>query len=83
MYLEEQTKSQNITHLRRSLEEAEIMRCGMKLVLMNPSLDSMRKGEYEKAFIKLNDEIKNLKTMMGYVRKSGNMRSINTSPQRG
>lgn len=82
MYMEEQTKSQNISHLKRSLEEAEILRSGMKLVLMNPLLDSMRKGEYEKAFIKLNDEIRNLKIMMGYVRKSGNMgnmRLIGTS----
>lgn len=33
----------------------------MKLILMNPSLNSECKGEYEKAFSKLNYEIRELK----------------------
>jgi len=69
MYSDDTSKLENIAHLKRSLEEAEIIKSGMKLVLMNPSLDSMRKGEYEKAFTKLNDEIRDLKMMMGSVRK--------------
>lgn len=69
MYIEKSKKLDNIVHLKRSLEEAEIIKSCMKLVLMNPSLDSMHKGEYEKAFTKLNDEIRDLKMMMGYVRK--------------
>jgi hypothetical protein len=69
MYNEDTSKLENIADLRRSLEEAEILRSGMKLVLMNPLLDSMRKGEYEKAFTKLNNEIRDLKMMMVNVRK--------------
>ena len=69
MYSDDTSKLENIAHLKCSLEEAEIIKSGMKLVLMNPSLDSMRKGEYEKAFTKLNDEIRDLKMMMGSVRK--------------
>jgi len=69
MYSDDTCKLEDITALKRSLEEAEILRSGMKLVLMSPSLDSMRKGEYEKAFTKLNNEIRDLKMMMGYVRK--------------
>ncbi|HYA15377.1 MAG TPA: hypothetical protein VEF33_13665 [Syntrophales bacterium] len=69
MFLEETAKLESIESLKSSLEEAEIIRSGMKMVLMNPSLNPERKGEYEKAFSKLNDEIRDLKTMMGYVRK--------------
>ena len=46
MYSDDTSKLEDITALKRSLEEAEILRSGMKLVLMSPSLDSMRKGEY-------------------------------------
>jgi len=62
-------KSKNMENLKNSLQEAEIIKSGMKLVLMNPSLDCMRRDEYEKAFTKLNDEIRDLKMMMSYVRK--------------
>ena len=61
--------SKNIEHLKRSLEEAQIIITGMKLVLMNPSLNSKRKGEYEKAFSKLNDEIRELKIKMACAEK--------------
>ena len=70
MYSDDTFKLQNIAHLKRSLEEAEIIESGMKLVLMDPSLDSMRKGEYEKALTKLNDEIRDLKMMMNYIQKN-------------
>ena len=69
MYSDDTFKLQNIVHLKLSLEEAEIIKSGMKLVLMDPSLDSMRKGEYEKALTKLNDEIRDLKMMMNYAQK--------------
>ena len=69
VYSNDTSKVEDLADLKRSLEEAQILRSGMKLVLMNPLLDSMRKGEYEKAFIKLNDEIRNLKIMMGCMRK--------------
>jgi hypothetical protein len=69
MYNEDTSKLENIADLKRSLEEAEILRSGMKLALMNPLLDSMCKGEYEKAFTKLNNEIRDLKMMMVNVRK--------------
>ena len=45
--MEELAGLNNIENLKRSLEEAEIMKTGMKLVLMNPSLNSERKGKYE------------------------------------
>ena len=53
-----------MSQLKRSLEKAEIMRSGIELVLMIPFLDSMRKGEYEEALSKLNDEIRELKIIM-------------------
>jgi hypothetical protein len=66
----------NIEHLKRSLEEAEIIKTGMKLVLMNPSLNSECKGKYEIAFLKLRDEIRELKMMMNAVRNGTYSRSI-------
>ena len=59
-----------MSQLKRSLEKAEIMRSGIELVLMIPFLDSKRKGEYEEAFSKLNDEIRELKIMMDECEKS-------------
>jgi len=58
----------DIQHLKCLLEEAEIIQTGMKLVLMNPSLNSERKGMYEKAFLKLNDEIRAMRIRMNHVR---------------
>jgi len=43
-YMEEFTGHKNIQHLKRSLEEAAIIKTGMKLVLMNPYLNSECKG---------------------------------------
>jgi len=62
--MEEERRSTNMSQLKRSLEKAEIMRSGIELVLMIPFLDSMRKGEYEEALSKLNDEIRELKIIM-------------------
>jgi hypothetical protein len=83
MYRYGTSRLEDMADLRRSLEEAEVIKSGMKLVLMNPSLDSTRKGEYEKAFTKLNGEIRGLKILMGYMRKSRNMKSITTLTQEG
>jgi len=69
MTAEERPGLKKIEHLKRSLEEAEIIKTGMKLVLMNPSLNSACKGEYEKAFSKLNDDIRALKIMMDRAQK--------------
>jgi hypothetical protein len=69
MTTEKRPGLKKMEHLKRSLEEAEIIRTGMKLVLMNPSLNSECKGEYEKAFSKLNDDIRELKIMMDHERK--------------
>ena len=69
MTIEERPVLKKMEHLKRSLEEAEIIKTGMKLVLMNPSLNSECKGEYEKAFLKLNDEIRELKIKMDGAQK--------------
>jgi len=69
MSTEECPGLKKMKHLKRSLEEAEIIKTGMKLVLMNPSLNSECKGKYENAFLKLNDDIRELKIMMDYERK--------------
>jgi hypothetical protein len=74
--MEELDGLKNIEHLKRSLEEAEIIKTGMKLVLMNPSLNSECKGRYEMAFSKLIDEIRGLKMMMNAVRNGTYPRSI-------
>ena len=69
MTIEERPSLKKMEHLKRSLEEAEIIKTGMKLVLMNPSLNSECKGEYKKAFSKLNNDIRKLKIMMDHERK--------------
>ena len=79
--MEELAGLNNIENLKRSLEEAEIMKTGMKLVLMNPSLNSERKGKYEKAFSKLRDQIEELKMMMEYVRNGTHSPAINKSEE--
>ena len=66
--MEEFTVLKNIEHLKCSLEEAEIIKTGMKLVLMNPSLNSERQSKYKKAFSKLNDEISSMRIMMNHAR---------------
>ena len=57
-------KSTKLPQLKRSYENAQIMRSGMKLVLMMPSLDSRRRSAYKETFSKLNDEIRELKIIM-------------------
>jgi hypothetical protein len=66
---EERPGLKKMEHLKRSLEEAEIIKTGMKLVLMNPSLNPECKGEYKKVFSKLNDEIREMKIMMDRAQK--------------
>jgi len=75
--MEEIVGLNNIENLRRSLEEAEIIKTGMKLILMNPSLDSEHKGKYEKAFSRLSDQIRELKMMMDSVRNGIHSPAIN------
>ena len=70
MTIEERPELEEMEHLKRSLEEAEIIKTGIKLVLMNPSLNSDRKDGYEKAFSKLNDEIRDLKIKMDCAQKT-------------
>jgi hypothetical protein len=69
MYGDDASQLEYMADMKRSLEEAEILRSGMKLVLMDPLLDSVRRDEYEKTFAKLSSEIRDLKTMMVNVRK--------------
>ncbi|HVO65670.1 MAG TPA: hypothetical protein VMT12_04220 [Syntrophales bacterium] len=70
MTIEERPELKEIEYLKHSLEEAEIIKTGMKLVLMNPSLNSDCKDEYEKAFLKLNDKIRELKIKMDCAQKT-------------
>lgn len=62
-------KSKNIEDLKYSLQEAEIIRSCAKLALRDPSLDPDSKGDYEIAVMRLNAEIRNLKTRIDTVRK--------------
>jgi hypothetical protein len=66
-YLEEVRGFENVPQLKRFLEEAEILRSGMRLALMNPFLDSEHRVEYKEVFLKLNDKIRELKTMVNGV----------------
>ena len=69
MSIEELPVLKEMKRLKRSIEEAEIIKTGVKLVLMNPSLNSECKGEYEKAFLRLNDQIRELKIKMDGAQK--------------
>ena len=69
MSIEEHPALKEMERLKRSIEEAEIIKTGMKLVLMNPSLNSESKDDYERAFSKLNDEIRALKMRMDCAQK--------------
>lgn len=69
MSIEEHPVLKEMERLKRSLEEAEIIKTGMKLVLMNPSLNSESKNDYERAFSKLNAEIRELKMKMDCAQK--------------
>ncbi len=59
--MEEITRVQSMSCLKLSLEEAEIIKTGLKIVLMNPSLNSEYKSEYVRVYAKLNDDIRELK----------------------
>ena len=50
--------------MKLSLEEAEVIKTGMKLVLMNPSVNTKLKNDYEKAISLLNDKIAELKQIL-------------------
>ena len=60
-------KSKNVEDLRKSIEEAEIIRSCARIALKNPSLDPELRGEYEIACMRLNAEIRELKMRMDNV----------------
>jgi hypothetical protein len=62
-------KFKDVDDVRKSLEEAEIIRTCARIALMNPSLDPEQRGEYEIACVRLNAEIRDLKMRMDDVRK--------------
>lgn len=62
-------KFKDVKDVRKSLEEAEIIRSCARIALMNPSLDPELRGEYEIACMRLNAEIRDLKIKMDNVRK--------------
>ena len=57
-------KSKNVEDVRKSLEEAEIIRTCARIALMNPALDPELRGEYEIACMRLNAEIRELRIRM-------------------
>ncbi|HVO65712.1 MAG TPA: hypothetical protein VMT12_04430 [Syntrophales bacterium] len=63
-------KSKNIEDLKRSLQEAEVIRNCASWALRNPSLDPDQRSDYEIAFMRLNTEIRDLKTRIDTVRKN-------------
>ena len=62
-------KFKNVEDVRKSLEEAEIIRTCARIALMNPALDPELRGEYEIACMRLNAEIRDLKTRMDNAQK--------------
>jgi len=62
-------KSKNAEDVRKSLEEAEIIRTCARIALMNPALDPELRGEYEIACMRLNAEIRDLKMRMDNIQK--------------
>ena len=62
-------KSKSVEDVRKSLEEAEIIRTCARIALMNPALDSELRGEYEIACMRLNAEIRDLKMRMDNAQK--------------
>lgn len=62
-------KFKNDDDVRKSLEEAKIIRTCARIALMNPSLDPELRDEYEIACMRLNAEIRELKVRMDDVRK--------------
>ena len=66
---EKKAKSKNVEDVRKSLEEAEIIRTCARIALMNPALDPELRGEYEIACMRLNAEIRDLKMRMDNIQK--------------
>ncbi|MGA2333386.1 MAG: hypothetical protein ABSG75_16675 [Syntrophales bacterium] len=62
-------KSKNVEDLRKSLEEAEIIRSCMRIALKNPSLELELRGKYEIDCMRLNAEIREMKMRMNNVQK--------------
>ncbi|MGZ6275491.1 MAG: hypothetical protein ACXWMI_05195 [Syntrophales bacterium] len=62
-------KSTNLEDLRKSLEEAQIIRSYTRIALKNPSLDLELSGEYKIACMRLNAEIRELRMRMNNVQK--------------
>jgi hypothetical protein len=62
-------KFKNVEDVRKSLEEAEIIRTCARIALMNPALDPELRGEYEIACMRLNAEIRDLKLRMDNAQK--------------
>ena len=62
-------KSKNVEDLKNSLQEAEIIRTCARIALMNPALDPELRGEYEIACMRLNAEIRDLKTRTDNVQR--------------
>jgi hypothetical protein len=65
-------KHKNVEDLRKSLEEAQIIRSYTRIALMNPSLDLELRGEYKIACKRLNADIRELKMRMNNVQKGAN-----------
>ncbi|MGO9136179.1 MAG: hypothetical protein ACLP9S_16840 [Syntrophales bacterium] len=65
----EKAKFKDVEDVRKSLEQAEIIRSCARIALMNPSLDPELRGEYEIACMRLNAEIRDLKMMMDDVQR--------------
>ena len=63
------TKSKNVEDVRKSLEEAEIIRTCARIALKNPSLDPELKREYEMACMRLNADIRELRIRMNNEQK--------------
>lgn len=68
MPAEELLRIKETQSLERTLEEAEVIQTGMKIILIDPSLDSKRKDEYEKAFVRLRNEIRELMVLVENMR---------------
>jgi len=62
-------KSKSVEDLKHYLQEAEIVRNCTRVALKDPGLEPERRGEYEIVCMRLNAEIRDLKTRLKEVRK--------------
>ncbi|HUH66765.1 MAG TPA: hypothetical protein VLZ07_10070 [Syntrophales bacterium] len=67
MYKKKKPKS--VEDLKHYLQEAEIVRNCTRVALKDPSLEPERRSEYEIACMRLNAEIRDLKTRLKDVRR--------------